>query len=108
MSDGPERKDSVHFAAVVAMFTASDGTVERVKLFGYDCLRANGKVFTKVDKGRLIVRLPPERIEALMLAGRLAPYERGLRAMKQWAAIEHADTPLVLELAREARALVGG
>ncbi|MDE2596442.1 MAG: hypothetical protein KGL44_06140 [Sphingomonadales bacterium] len=101
-----DTKESTHFAAVVAMFAASDPSVERVKLFGYDCLRADGKVFTKVDKGRIIIRLPPARIDALMAAGRLVPYERGLRTMKQWAAIEHADTPLVLELAREARSLV--
>lgn len=96
------------FETVVAALRQSDPEVERVKLFGYDCLRSAGKVFAKVDKGRLIIKLPKPRIEALMLAGHLEPYDGKRGEMKLWVAVGAIDKQLVTDLASEAQAFVGG
>lgn len=96
------------FEAVVRAFRETEPGVERVKLFGYDCLRFAGKVFAKIDKGRLIMKLPKPRIEALMMAGQLEPYDGKRGEMKEWVVVDAIDERLVIALAEEARAFVGG
>lgn len=91
------------FDHVVASLERPDSDVERVKLFGYDCLRASGKVFAKVDKGRLIMKLPKQRIESLMMAGHLEPYDGKRGEMKLWVVVDSIDDDLAVELAGEAR-----
>lgn len=92
------------FEAIVLAFRKAEAGVERVKLFGYDCLRFGGKVFAKIDKDRLVMKLPKPRIEALMRAGQLEPYDGKRGTMKEWVVVDAADERLAIRLANEARA----
>lgn len=96
------------FEAIVLAFREAEPAVERVKLFGYDCLRTAGKVFAKTDKGRLVMKLPKTRIEALIMAGQMEPYEGKRGEMKEWVVVDSVDEQLAITLADEARRYAGG
>lgn len=71
-------------------------------------LRTNGKIFAMLAHGRLVVKLPRERVDAMVHAGTAQRFEPGTgRVMKEWASVD-PDTPEDwLALAEEARAFVG-
>ncbi|NOU22715.1 MAG: hypothetical protein HOO93_13210 [Methyloglobulus sp.] len=62
--------------------------VERAKLFGFDCLRINGKAFAKLHNGRLVMKLPANRIAALVDSGQVNAYEHRGRMLKEWGVVE--------------------
>lgn len=99
--------DDPRFAPVVAAF-AADGQVERGKMFGSVGLKVNGKVFAMVVKGRLVVKLPRERVDALVASGNGDSFDPGHgKPMKEW--ISAAGTkPSWVELSREAYVFVKG
>jgi hypothetical protein len=51
-------------------------------------LRVGGKIFAMVVDGRLVVKLPAERVTALTEAGGAEPFVIGKRAMREWASVE--------------------
>lgn len=93
------------FAKLVVFYATTNTHVEQVKLFGFDCLRVDGKVFAKLHSGDLVIKLPVERIDALMDSGHIASYECRGRLMKQWAVVTtiHED---IIALAEESRGFV--
>jgi TfoX/Sxy family transcriptional regulator of competence genes len=68
-------------------------------------LRVGGKIFAMEVDGRLVVKLPAERVAALTEAGGAEPFVIGKRTMREWVAVEPGahDWPA---LAREALAFV--
>ncbi len=72
-------------------------------------LRVDGKIFAMLNSGELVVKLPRERVDALVHDGWGKHFRpRAGRAMKEWAAVtpqHHAEWP---ELADEAFAFVSG
>jgi hypothetical protein len=70
-------------------------------LFGFDCLRINGKVFAKVHNGHLVMKLPASRITALVDSGQVSSYELRGRLMKEWGVISTSKD--IIALAEEAR-----
>ncbi|MDE1900987.1 MAG: hypothetical protein KGI37_04995 [Alphaproteobacteria bacterium] len=91
------------FAKLAAFYGATDTHVERVKLFGFDCLRVDGKVFAKLHNGHLVMKLPASRIAALIDFGCLGSYECRGRLMKEWGIVATANKDIVA-LAEESRA----
>lgn len=75
--------------------------VERAMLFGFDCLRINGKVFAKLHNGHLVMKLPADRITALVDSGQVSSYELRGRLMKEWGVISTSKD--IIPLAEEAR-----
>ncbi len=71
--------------------------VERAMLFGFDCLRINGKVFN----GHLVMKLPANRITALVDSGQASSYEFRGRLMKEWGVVLTSKS--IIALAEEAR-----
>jgi hypothetical protein len=65
-------------------------------------LSINGKIFAMLVKGKLVVKLPKQRVDEL-IAARVGHYfDPGHgRLMKQWISISGAKAPWV-ELAKEA------
>jgi hypothetical protein len=98
------------FARVIRAF-AKDGQVSHSgRGFGSTGLKVNGKLFAMVSSRtqKFVVKLPRERVDALVSAGQGEPFDPGRgRLMKEWVAIDGADLDWV-ELAREARRFVGG
>jgi TfoX/Sxy family transcriptional regulator of competence genes len=76
-------------------------------LFGSTGLKVNGKVFAMLVKGKLVVKLPNKRVEALMASGDGAPFDPGHgRLMKEWVAVGPQAEDTWLGLAKEAKDFV--
>ena len=74
--------------------------------FGSNGLKTNGKIFAMLAQSTVVVKLPRERVEALVAAGAGERFDPGHgRLMKEWIALQ-GDTQRWLALAREAHAFV--
>jgi hypothetical protein len=112
--DQPGSDLAAHYAAIVAALCdnpdvthASDLTPQ--KSFGKTELKVHGKIFAMLVKGRLVVKLPKLRVDALIAAGageRFDPRHDG-RLMKEWITIDPTLAEQWLSLAQEAREFVG-
>ncbi len=63
--------------------------VERSTMMGLPCLRVHGKFFASCDRktGDLLVKLPEERVDQLVAAGRAHSFAPAGRRFREWAAI---------------------
>jgi TfoX/Sxy family transcriptional regulator of competence genes len=78
------------------------------KEFGSSGLKIHNKIFAMLVRGRLVVKLPKTRVDALTASGngkRYDPRHDG-RFMKEWIAIEPTSEEAWLPLAREAMEFV--
>ncbi len=76
--------------------------------FGTAALRVHGKIFAMLVTDTLVVKLPQQRVDALIAAAegeRFAPRHDG-RLMTEWVAISPTSEGDWLPLAREALAFV--
>jgi len=74
--------------------------------FGSNGLKTKGKIFAMLAQETVVVKLPRERVDALVAAGEGEPFDPGHgRRMKEWIALR-GDTGSWLSLAREAHAFV--
>ena len=76
--------------------------------FGSSGLKTGGRLFAMLVRGRLVVKLPRRRVDALVASGdgvRFDPRGDG-RLMKEWLSLGPASEAEWLELAREAREFV--
>lgn len=72
--------------------------------FGASAAQIGGKIFAMLSNGRLVVKLPRRRVDALVAAGsgeRFDPRHDG-RLMKEWLVVDSASTQDWLILAKEA------
>lgn len=83
-------------------YAAADTHVERVELFGFDCLRVDGKAFAKLHNGNLVMKLSLKRVASLIDSGLVGTYESRGRLMKEWVVIAAATKNIVV-LAEESR-----
>ncbi len=92
------------FVGVADAFT-SDQRVSRGngKGFGSRALKVNGKIFAMMSsKGQFVVKLPKERVNELVTAGKGEYFDPGRgRLMKEWVAVLAGNVSWV-ELAKEA------
>ena len=79
--------------------------VTRSTMMGYPCLRVNGAFFACVERasGHLIVKLPAQRVSALVAAGQALPFAPNGRTFREWAAFPVADPAEWRALLAEAR-----
>ncbi len=77
------------------------------KGFGASALKINDRIFAMLVGGRFVIKLPKERVDALVASGGGQRFDSGQgRPMKEWVAIEPASGLEWLALAREARTFV--
>lgn len=97
------------FAPVVAAFAADPKVAYGGKGFGSSALKVDGKIFAMIDsRGRLVVKLPKERVAELVRTGKGAFFDAGRgRLMKEWLSVDAAPRSWIA-LAKEARDFVGG
>ena len=92
----------------VADNLSKDSKVTQVKMFGSPGLRFNGKVFTFLWKGQLVLKLPEQRVQRLMTAKGTKLFDPGHgRVSKTWVAIGSGYENTWLDLAKEAKEFVG-
>ena len=85
----------------------SDGPQSK-KGFGSSGLRIHNKIFAMLVGGRLVVKLPRPRVDALIASGdgeRFDPRHDG-RLMKEWVSLEPTSKVEWLPVAREAMVFV--
>lgn len=97
------------FQPVVAAFAKDRSVTHGGKGFGSSGLKVNGKLFAFVSsKGQFVVKVPKDRVEELVRAGKAEQFDPGHgRRMKEWAAIQSAASDWT-QLAREAHRFVRG
>lgn len=93
------------FDAIANELLAEPGVGEGTGFGKQPGLRVDGKIFAMEIDGRLVVKLPAERVAALTGAGGAETFVIGKRAMREWVSVEPGehDWPA---LAREALAFV--
>lgn len=85
----------------------SDGPQSK-KGFGSSALKVNNKIFAMLVEGKLVVKLPKHRVDALIASGageRFDPRHDG-RLMKEWVTVEPTSEEGWLNLSREAMEFV--
>lgn len=86
-----------------------DGTVEQGRMMNAVGLKTRGKFFAMVVKGELVVKLPRERVDALVASGKGRRFDPGHgRLMKEWATLRPANRRACDAFISEARDFVGG
>ena len=77
--------------------------------FGSSALWTNDHIFAMLVRGRLVVKLPRPRVDALVASGAGERFDPGHgRPMKEWLTVAAASEELWLSLAGEAMAFVAG
>ncbi|MFF4503570.1 hypothetical protein [Streptomyces sp. NPDC001401] len=77
--------------------------------FGRSALRVHNKMFAMLVRGRLVVKLPKERVNALVDAGEGDNFDANKGTpMKEWFTLSPESALDWSPLAREALAFVGG
>jgi len=97
------------YAALVDEFLGQPGVMQGGQGFGSTGLKIRGKIFAMLVRGRLVVKLPKARVDALIAAGdgaRFDPRNDG-RLMKEWLVLAPATEDRWLPLVQEALAFVG-
>lgn len=99
------------FSALVEEFAGAPGVevpqTSGPRRFGSDALKVDGSIFAMVVGGQLVVKLPRDRVDALVVDGTGAPFDGGKgRAMKEWVTVAVGDEETVVALAHEAMVFV--
>ena len=77
--------------------------------FGSGSLRINGKIFAMFVRGRLVVKLPRARVDALVAAGEGIRFDANKGTpMKEWLSLDPASRLDWTELSGEAFTFVSG
>ena len=99
------------FSVLVAALAGRDGVAlgSGKRGFGSGALQVDGHIFAMVSGGRLVLKLPPDRVSGLIADGDGSPFDAGKgRPMREWVVLEDGAAGSLLQLAREARAFVSG
>ena len=108
MNQSPTRPED-RFATMVETLRGHPGVTHSLdspqakKEFGSSTLKINGKIFAMLVKGRLVVKLPRQRVDALVTSGDGDRFDPGHgRLMKEWLTVRPTSEQDWLSLAREA------
>ena len=94
------------FASIGQAF-AAEPTITQSRMFGSPGLKVRGKVFAMLVKGKLVVKLPRERVEAMVQSGEGANFDPGHgKLMKEWVAVEPSTKRQWLNLVLAAKNFV--
>ncbi|HEX9032518.1 MAG TPA: hypothetical protein VF834_11780 [Streptosporangiaceae bacterium] len=76
---------------------------ERGSGFGRSAVRFNGKIFVMFVRGRLVLKLPQDRVDELVAAGSADRFDANKGTpMREWASLDPESGQPWLPLAREA------
>ncbi len=100
-------KPEERFAVLVRELAGAEGVEvpgdAGPRRFGSEALKVNGSIFAMLTGGHLVVKLPSDRVDALIGAGTGAPFASGRgRPMKEWLTVTLEDDETWLTLAAEA------
>jgi hypothetical protein len=92
------------YAVLVAAFVGRPGVAQDGRGFGASALKVGGRIFAMLtSRGDFVVKLPRDRVEALVVAGDGDRFDPGQgRLMKEWFAVRPGSSLDWLALAEEA------
>jgi hypothetical protein len=98
------------YAQMVRAFLRRPGITQQGRGFGSAALKVRGKMFATLSPaGALVVKLPRQRVDALVADGQGRPFEPGPgRVMTEWLELNAASDRDWTSLAEEALAFVSG
>ena len=98
------------FEELTKAFADRDGVgVGGGRGFGANTLQVDARIFAMRGDGGLVLKLPRERVSALVASGEGLPFDGGKgRAMKEWVLVPWQSGEATRRLAEEALAFVGG
>lgn len=106
-ADPPRASVQELYRQTAAELCADHPEVETTRMFGSDGLKAAGKTFAMITRGRLVVKLPRDRVGQLVDAGVAERFDPGHgRLMKEWASLAPGDLGECSTLMRAALAFV--
>lgn len=100
-----DRPVEARFADLVAELVGTPGvTPPGASIgFGSGSLRVHGKIFAMLVRGRLVVKLPKQRVDAMVEAGDGVRFDANKGTpMKQWLSLDPGSSLDWLTLTREA------
>ena len=103
----PEERYATLVEALLSNADVALGSAGK-KGFGSSALCLRGSIFAMLSNGRLVVKLPRQRVDALVAAGdgeRFDPRHDG-RLMKEWVVVDPTSEEEWLDLSREAMEFV--
>jgi hypothetical protein len=108
MGSAPATPDDLYalvaeeFLGVSGVTQPSDPTRPKTG-FGASALKVDNKIFAMLVGGKLVVKLPRRRVDALIAAGEGERFDPGHgRLMKEWVAVAPTSNHSWLPLAKEA------
>ena len=82
------------FAQLSEELTGSRPDVEPTRMFGSAGLTTHGKTFAMLVRGKLVVKLPRDRVQELLAAGAGDRFDLGHgRLMREWISLTEATDP---------------
>jgi TfoX/Sxy family transcriptional regulator of competence genes len=106
----PERSTAdSRFAYLHEALAGRDGVTlgSGKRRFGSDALQVHGRIFAMLRGGRLFLKLPRDRVAALLASGAGSPFDAGKgRPMKEWVVLEPRADQQWVPLATEALTFV--
>ncbi len=81
------------YEALAERLTREDPSILRGTMMGLPCIRREGRFFASLerDTGRLILKLPSERVEELVAAGIGSPFAPNGKVFREWVALEEGS-----------------
>jgi hypothetical protein len=108
MTAGMPDDATTAFERIAERYLPLPGVTEGTGFGGNAGLRAGGKIFAMLVGGALVVKLPRERVDALVGAGTAERFSPGTgRVMKEWASVDVDDLGAWDSLVAEAFDFVG-
>jgi TfoX/Sxy family transcriptional regulator of competence genes len=103
----PEKRFEALAAGLSGRPGVGEGTGRRG--FGSDALVVDGHIFAMLSGGRLVLKLPRDRVAELVGSGEGSPFDAGKgKPMKEWVVVGELPDRRWRELAEEALTFVGG
>lgn len=106
----PASAPEERFARVIEELLGQPGVTPPAERngFGSSALKIHEKIFAMLVRGRLVVKLPKARVDALVASGDGERFDANKgKPMKEWLALNAESPAEWLALAREAMAFVG-
>lgn len=104
----PGKSAEERYAELMRTFVGEGAATQSGTGFGANGLKVHGKNFTLFVRGKLVLKLPKARVDAIVAAGegeRFDPRKNG-QQMKEWVVLGPMLDADWLALAREAHAFV--
>jgi hypothetical protein len=97
------------FDALIGALADREGvTVGGGRGFGANALQVDGRIFAMSNDAGLVLKLPRDRVAALVASGEGLPFDAGKgRPMKEWVIVPWRSRDASRTLAEEALAFVG-